>query len=132
MAAQIYKHYLYGTCNDDRFRWFIELREVVSDNNPNDMFNAYLLLNLENISNESVTLDTTVNVSGLWKNDIHSTKISGTLNPGQSTLVVRIDYPNQKYNSIGEYTFVFNHIKYGIYKMVKPVLDIGGDSMKKD
>ena len=33
---------------------------------------------------------------------------------------------------IGEYTFVFNHIKYGIYKMVKPVLDIGGDSMKKD
>lgn len=108
MAAQIYKHYLYGTCNDDRFRWFIELREVVSDNDSDDMFNAYLSLNLENISNESVTLDTTVNVSGLWKNNIHSTKISGTLNPGQSTLVVRIDYPNQKYNSIGEHTFVIS------------------------
>ena len=108
MAAQIYKHYLYGTCNDDRFRWFIELREVVSDNDSDDMFNAYLSLNLENISNESVTLDTTVNVSGLWKNDIHSRKISGTLNPGQSTLVVRIDYPNQKYNSIGEHTFVIS------------------------
>ena len=108
MAAQIYTHYLYGTCNDDRFRWFIELREVVSDNDSDDMFNAYLSLNLENISNESVTLDTTVNVSGLWKNNIHSTKISGTLNPGQSTLVVRIDYPNQKYNSIGEHTFVIS------------------------
>lgn len=108
MTAQIYKHYLYGTCNDDRFRWFIELREVVSDNNSNDMFNAYLLLNLENISNESVTLDTTVYVSGLGKSGVLPTQILGTLNPGQSTLVIRIDYPNQKYNSIGEYTFVIS------------------------
>ena len=108
MAAQIYKHYLYGTGNDDRFRWFIELREVVSDNNSNDMFNAYLLLNLENISNESVTLDTTVYVSGLGKSGVLPTQILGTLNPGQSTLVIRIDYPNQKYNSIGEYTFVIS------------------------
>ena len=108
MAAQIYKHYLYGTCNDSRFRWFIELREVVSDNNPNDMFNAYLLLNLENISNESITLDTTVDVSGLWEGHILPKKIAGTLNPGQSTLAVRIEYPNRKYNSIGEYTFVIS------------------------
>lgn len=108
MAAQIYKHYLYGTCNDSRFRWFIELREVVSDNNPNDMFDAYLLLNLENISNESITLDTTVYVSGLGKSGVLPTQILGTLNPGQSTLVIRIDYPNQKYNSIGEYTFVIS------------------------
>lgn len=108
MAAQIYKHYLYGMCNDDRFRWFIELREVVSDNNSNDMFNAYLLLNLENISNESVTLDTTVYVSGLGKSGVLPTQILGTLNPGQSTLVIRMDYPNQKYNSIGEYTFVIS------------------------
>lgn len=108
MAAQIYKHYLYGTCNDDRFRWFIELREVVSDNNSNDMFNAYLLLNLENISNESITLDTTVDVSGLWEGHILPTKIAGTLNPGQSTLATRMEYPNRKYNSIGEYTFVIS------------------------
>lgn len=108
MAAQIYKHYLYGTCNDSRFRWFIELREVVSDNNSNDMFNAYLLLNLENISNESITLDTTVDVSGLWEDHILPTKIAGTLNPGQSTLATRMEYPNRKYNSIGEYTFVIS------------------------
>lgn len=108
MATQIYAHYLYGMCNDDRFRWFIELREVVSDNDSDNTFNAHLSLNLENISNESVTLDTTVNVSGLWKDSIRSTKISGTLNPGQSTLAIRIDYPNQKYNSIGEHTFVIS------------------------
>lgn len=108
MATQIYTHYLYGTCNDSRFRWFIELREVVSDNDSNDMFNAYLLLNLENISNESITLDTTVDVSGLWEAHILPKKIAGTLNPGQSTLVVRMEYPNRKYNSIGEYTFVIS------------------------
>lgn len=109
MATQVFTHYLYGMCNDDRFRWFIELREVVSDNDSEDTFNAHLSLKLENISNESITLDTTVNISGLWKNDTRSAKISGTLNPGQSTLALLvIDYPNRKYNSIGEYTFVIS------------------------
>ena len=102
MAREKFTHYLYAMCNDDRFRYFIQLDEIVSDDDL-DSFSCNLSLYLENISSESITLKTQVIVTGLW---VHTDyyNISGTLNPGQATRLTRMEQ-NLKYNSIGEYTY---------------------------
>lgn len=102
MAREKFTHYLYAMCNDDRFRYFIQLDEIVSDDDL-DSFSCNLSLYLENISSESITLKTQVIVTGLWSHTDYY-DISGTLNPGQSTRLTRMEQ-NLKYNSIGEYTY---------------------------
>lgn len=102
MAREKFTHYLYAMCNDDRFRYFIQLDEIVSDDDL-DSFSCNLSLYLENISSESITLKTQVIVTGLWVHTDYR-DISGTLNPGQATRLIRMEQ-NLKYNSIGEYTY---------------------------
>ena len=102
MAREKFTHYLYAMCNDDRFRYFIQLDEIVSDDDL-DSFSCNLSLYLENISSESITLKTQVIVTGLWVHTDYR-DISGTLNPGQATSLIRMEQ-NLKYNSIGEYTY---------------------------
>lgn len=102
MAREKFTHYLYAMCNDDRFRYFIQLDEIVSDDDL-DSFSCNLSLYLENISLESITLKTQVIVTGLWVHTDYR-DISGTLNPGQATRLIRMEQ-NLKYNSIGEYTY---------------------------
>ena len=102
MAREKFTHYLYAMCNDDRFIYFIQLDEIVSDDDL-DSFSCNLSLYLENISSESITLKTQVIVTGLWVHTDYR-DISGTLNPGQATRLIRMEQ-NLKYNSIGEYTY---------------------------
>lgn len=102
MAREKFTHYLYAMCNDDRFRYFIQLDEIVSDDDL-DSFSCNLSLYLENISSESITLKTQVIVTGLWVHTDYC-DISGTLNPGQTTRLTLLQQ-NLKYNSIGEYTY---------------------------
>ena len=102
MAREKFTHYLYAMCNDDRFRYFIQLDEIVSDDDL-DSFSCNLSLYLENISSESITLKTQVIVTGLWSHTDYC-DISGTLNSGQATRLILLQQ-NLKYNSIGEYTY---------------------------
>lgn len=106
MAREKFTHYLYAMCNDDRFRYFVQLDEIVSDDDL-DSFSCNLSLYLENISSESITLKTQVIVTGFW---VHTKyyNISGTLNPGQATRLSLLQQ-NLKYNSIGEYTYPIHY-----------------------
>lgn len=106
MAREKFTHYLYAMCNDDRFRYFVQLDEIVSDDDL-DSFSCNLSLYLENISSESITLKTQVIVTELW---VHTDyyDISGTLNPGQATRLTLLQQ-NRKYNSIGEYTYPIHY-----------------------
>ena len=88
-------------------------------------FNANHLLKWKIIEEYSKKGFTKFHFNGITGDFTKRNKYTGLLTFKKGFNAVVTEY-------IGEYTFVFNHIKYGIYKMVKPVLDIGGDSMKKD
>ena len=88
-------------------------------------FNANHLLKWKIIEEYSKKGFTKFHFNGITGDFTKKNKYTGLLTFKKGFNAVVTEY-------IGEYTFVFNHLKYGMYKMIKPVLDIGGDSMKKD
>ncbi len=88
-------------------------------------FNANHLLKWKIIEEYSKKGFTKFHFNGITGDFTKKNKYTGLLTFKKGFNAVVTEY-------IGEYTFVFNHLKYGMYKIVKPILDIGGDSMKKD
>lgn len=95
-----YTQIFYGVCNDSRFRCSATFTEITDGGKS---FNYTVSINLENTSDDSIDLNTTLHIR--YNTSTQQTKVlSETINANSSINLVLLEYSGLEYNSIDVYT----------------------------